>query len=59
MSYLTITSAGIVICTLSEPQEGMDYFHLQQQLEAKSKLLLVSTWVVLGAGFVRDVPSKR
>lgn len=36
------------MCTLSGPQEGMDSFHLQQQLEAKSELLLVSSCVVVG-----------
>lgn len=62
---LTITSVGIVVCTLSGPQEGMEsvffiqknYFHLRQQLEAKSKVLLVSAYLVAGAGFVCDVPS--
>lgn len=34
-----------------------NYFHLRQQLEAKSKVLLVSAYVVAGAGFVCDVPS--
>lgn len=33
------------------------FFHLQQQLEAKSKLLPASTSVVAGAGFVCDGPS--
>lgn len=45
-SFLTITSAGIVMCTLSGLQEGgwggRDYFHLHQQLEAKVNL---SVWV--------------
>lgn len=66
ISCLTITSAGIVVCTLSGPREGTDcgflyknYFHLQQQLEAKSELLLLCTCVVVGAGFDNDLWTNR
>ncbi len=52
--YIVWTAGGNGLCFLFK-----NYFLLQQQLEAKSELLLVSTCVVAGAGFLCDVPSKR
>lgn len=65
MVYLTITSTGTVICTVSGLQEGTDCIFCSKICStcnnsrgAKSELLLVIICVVAGAGYVCDAPSK-
>lgn len=64
-SCLTITSAGTVVCTLSGPQEGTDFFILSKTISTcinswrpKANLCL---WALVfgGGGYVWDLPVVR